>query len=580
VGPFKFVLLCTITLAIVNAAPAQARNHEQGSITPQASQAIERFDWNRSGIAPVSSNISAPHLRWTYTVGGTLATGALTLDVNKDGRQEVFFGELRTGNSQRLNYALDSEGRVLWTLPAKWDVGPTAITDLDHDGNMEVIFEEGDHMPLGGLNLTVAYASNGTVRWTYTDVETFWEEGFSSSPIIYDVNDDGVDDLTVGSFDRYVYTFSGKDGSVLWKSPAFEHYIRTSPAFTDLDGDGEKDFVIWDNHAIARAYSIKTHRLLWERRLGYGVASTPAIGDLDGDGRPEIVFSLVVSGGVTVLNSDGSVLWTNTDWTYFYHSPTLVDVNGDGILDVVQGDSLAHTIVAYRGTDGLELWHKTLPNTTWSQASLVSTDIDGDGTIEILVGSDTGLFSLESTTGAIEWLYPAYKIRGQPWVADLDGDGKAEILFGAGDRMMHVLDQAPPPRFEPKTTGYWKHQCNVGSPSSDHVGMPQAFIDAIRAQSAIFSDLMTPKQACDILWAEYKGDMAGMAKRQLLALWLNVVSGFVDQAVQIHLPRLTDATTVGGAILDAENTILTHNDRPSLERVKDLCDSINNGKIK
>jgi outer membrane protein assembly factor BamB len=543
-------------------------------------QAIERFDWNRTGFSPEIGNIVVPHVRWTFTVNGTLATGALALDVNRDGKKEVYFGEVATGSNPRFLYALDSDGHILWRFEGKYDLGPAAISDLNHDGLPEVIAEEGAHQPTGGLNLYVLNALNGSLIWKYTDYGTFWEEGFSSSPIIYDVNGDGIDDLTLGSFDRYVYTFNGKDGSILWKSSAFEHYIRTSPAFTDLDGDGEKDFVIWDNHAVTRAYSIKTHRLLWEQRLGYGVASDPAIGDLNGDGKPEIVFSLVVSGGITVLRGDGSVFWTNTNWTYFYHSPTLVDVNGDGMLDVIQGDSLAHTIVAYRGTDGVEFWHTTLPNTTWSQAALVSADIDGDKTIEILVGSDSGLFSLESTTGVINWLYPAYKVRGEPWIADLDGDGKAEILFGAGDRQMYVLDQMPPPRFEPRTIGYWKHQCNVSSPSGEHVGMPQSFIDAIRSRSAVFSNLTTPKQACDILWAEYKGDMMGMAKRQLLALWLNVVSGFVDPTVQIDLPKLTNATTVGGAILDTENTILTHTDKPSLERVKDLCDSINNGKIK
>ena len=577
---YKVVLLCAMAFLVVNAPSASVQKHTPGPIVTQADLAIERFDWNRTGFAPVSSNIVNPHLRWTFTVNGTLATGALALDIDKNGKKEVFFGEIRADMNQRLLYALDSNGRVLWTFAGKWDLGPAAIADLDHDGTMEVVVEEGAHQPLGGLNLTVLNAANGTVMWKYTDVRIYWEEGFSSSPIIYDVNGDGVDDLTLGSFDRYVYTFSGKDGGILWKSPVFEHYIRTSPAFADLDGDGEMDFVVWDNHAVTRAYSIKTHRLLWEQRLGYGVASDPAIGDLNGDGRPEIVFSLVVSGGITVLRGDGSILWTNTNWTYFYHSPTLVDVNGDGMPDVIQGDSLAHTIVAYRGTDGVELWHTTLPNTTWSQAALVSADIDGDKTVEILVGSDSGLFSLESTTGMINWLYPAYKVRGEPWVADLDGDGKAEILFGAGDRQMHVLDQMPPPRFEPRTIGYWKHQCDIGSPSGEHVGMPQSFIDAIRSRSAVFSNLTTPKQACDILWAEYKGDMMGMAKRQLLALWLNVVSGFVDPAVKIDLPKLTTATTVGGAILDTENTILTHTDKPSLERVKDLCDSINNGKIK
>ncbi len=566
-----------MAFAIVSANPLAVQKPGPVPAAVQPSMAVERFDCNRTGFTPESSNIIVPNVRWTFTVDGTLATGALTLDVNGDDKKEVFFGEIRADKNQRNMYALDSSGVVLWTFKGKWDLGPTAIVDLDHDGAYEVIIEEGEHQPMGGLNLTVVDAVTGALRWKYTNVATFWEEGFSSSPIIYDVNDDGVDDLTLGSFDRYVYTLSGKDGNVLWKSPVFEHYMRTSPAATDLDGDGEMDFVIWDNHAVTRAYSIRTHRLLWEQRLGYGVASTPAIGDLNGDGRPEIVFSLVVQGGVTALNWDGSILWTNTNWTYFYHSPTLVDANGDGILDVVQGDSRAHTIIAYRGTDGAELWHTILPNTTWSQAALISADIDCDGTIEILVGSDSGLFALESSTGAINWLFPAYKVRGEPWVSDIDGDRKAEILFGAGDRKMYVLDQMPPPRFDPRTIGYWKHQCEISAPKGDHVGMQQAFINAIRSQSRVFANLGTVKEACDTLWDNYAHDMAGRAKQQLLALWLNVVSGFVDLNVPINLPKLTSATTVGGAILDAEDIILTHTDKPSLERAKDICDSLNNG---
>ncbi len=108
--------------------------------------------------------------------------------------------------------------------------------------------------------------------------------------------------------------------------------------------------------------------------------------------------------------------------------------------------------------------------------------------------------------------------------------------------------------------------------------MQQAFIDAIRNRSRVFTDLDTVGKACAILWADYKSDMAGRARQQLLALWLNVVAGFVDLNAPINLPKLTYATTVGGAILDAENLILTHTDKPSLERAKDICDSLNNGR--
>jgi outer membrane protein assembly factor BamB len=572
-----FALTAVLAAMMVNPATMVATHHG-GSIIQ--SDTLFRYDWNRTGIAHESSDIVTPQVRWTFQTDGVFATAPLTYDVDGDGKKEVFFGQIKSNSDPRTLYALDSLGQPIWTDPVKWDVRANAVSDIDGDGTPEVIFSELSFGPKNGLSLYVADAVTGALKWTYMDVGTFWEEGFAASPVLFDVNNDGVKDLTLGSLDRHVYTFDGARGSILWRSPVFEHYILASSPFADLNGDGERDFVALDNHAVARAYSIKTHTMLWERRIGYGVEATPAIGDLNGDGKPEIVFSFIDSGGIQVLRNDGSLLWANEDHTYFYTSPTLVDVDGDGLPDVVNGDSFAHTIVAYRGTDGTELWQTVLPDTDWSQAALVTADIDGDGRLEILAGSDVGLYSLDAKTGQIEWFFPARWLRSEPRVADIDGDGKAEVLFGAGDGKLYVIGQSRPPRFEPRTIGYWKHQCNVGSPSGEHVGMPQSFIDAIRSRSAVFSNLTTPKQACDILWAEYKGDIMGMAKRQLLALWLNVVSGFVDPTVQIDLPKLTNATTVGGAILDTENTILTHTDKPSLERVKNLCDSINNGKIK
>ncbi len=256
----------------------------------------------------------------------------------------------------------------------------------------------------------------------------------------------------------------------------------------------------------------------------------------------------------------------------------MVDVDGDGLADIVNMDSIEHTAIAFRGTDCTEIWHTLLPDTTWSQAAMVTVDIDGDGGLEVLAGSDSGLYSLDAATGRIEWLFLADRVRREPRVADIDGDGKAEIVFGAGDGRVYVLDDALAPQFEPRTIGYWKHQCEVGAPKGDHVGMQQAFIDAVRSRSRVFTDLDSIGEACAILWADYKSDMAWRAKQQLLALWLNVVAGFVDENAHVNRPKLTSATTVGGANFEVEDIILTHADRRSLERVKNICDSLNNGR--
>jgi len=578
----KLVFALAAVIAVVAGSQASLVSPVGINPTPNLDGSIIRYNWNRTGVATSTSNIVVPHIRWTFQTNGDAVTGPLAYDVNRDGEMEIFIGEvIGFGFANRYLYSLDYLGNVIWKIPMKFDGGPSAIADLDHDGVPEIVYEEAAHGPVGGLNITVAYATNGTTKWSYTDHTIFnSEEGFSAAPVIYDVNGDGVDDLTLGSMDHFAYTFSGKDGAILWKSAPFEHYLRSSAPLADLNGDGEKDFVEWDNHAVTRAYGIKTQTLLWEQREGYGTGAAPAIGDLDGDGKPEIVLSTIVQGGIRAVRGDGSLVWANMNWDFFYASPTLVDVNGDSLPDVVNTDANNHTIIAFRGTDGVELWRTVFPNTTWSQSSPVTVDIDGDKALELLAGADNGLYCLDAKTGQVKWSLPIDRVRGEPRVVDIDGDKKAEILFGTG-ATLYVIDQAPAlPRFMPKTIGYWKHQCNVESPYAVHVGLPQSFVDAIRNHSKVFANLMTVKQACDILWAHYEKDMMGKAKQQLLILWLNVVSGFVDPSAPIDLPKYTDAKTVGGAILDTENTILTHTDEASLRRVMKLCDLINNGIIK
>lgn len=128
---------------------------------------------------------------------------------------------------------------------------------------------------------------------------------------------------------------------------------------------------------------------------------------------------------------------------------------------------------------------------------------------------------------------------------------------------------------EPRTHGYWKHQCNIEEPKGDHVGIQQEFIDAISQQSQVFSGISTKDEVEAYL--TYKGnDMREKAKLQLIALWLNVVSGMLPPQTEIDLPQLTTSKTVQEAIDEIEHIILTSNDKDELERVKDIADMLNN----
>ena len=130
---------------------------------------------------------------------------------------------------------------------------------------------------------------------------------------------------------------------------------------------------------------------------------------------------------------------------------------------------------------------------------------------------------------------------------------------------------------EPRTVGYWGHQCDIVIPYGDHTGILQEWIDEISLESRVFSGISTQEEVCNIVQDGNAEDMIVMAKRQLMALWLNLASGKLLPITPIDMPSLTSSETLLEAIQEIEDVILHSTDRNDLERVKDIADNANNG---
>jgi PKD repeat protein len=133
-----------------------------------------------------------------------------------------------------------------------------------------------------------------------------------------------------------------------------------------------------------------------------------------------------------------------------------------------------------------------------------------------------------------------------------------------------VLENAP------RTQGYWNHQCTVTIPYGDHTGIHQGWIDEIGVQSQVFAGIFSKDEVCKILDPNDRSNMLFKARQQLIALWLNIVSGRLYPESPLNLPGLTGSETVGKAIEEIETIILTVSDKDELERAKDIADIINN----
>jgi hypothetical protein len=129
----------------------------------------------------------------------------------------------------------------------------------------------------------------------------------------------------------------------------------------------------------------------------------------------------------------------------------------------------------------------------------------------------------------------------------------------------------------PRTIGYWGHQCNVTVPYGNHTGILPEWIDEIASSSQVFAGISSKADVCTTVQNGDASEMVEMARRQLMGVWLNVVSGKLSRATEVNMPNVTSSSTVREAIQEIEEVILANSDPVALERVKDLADNINNG---
>ncbi len=235
------------------------------------------------------------------------------------------------------------------------------------------------------------------------------------------------------------------------------------PALADLDNDGDLDMIVGANNGITYAYKnigsstspVWTTQSLWNVP-SVGSYASPTLADLDGDGDLDLMIG-EYNGGVYGYENTGtkySPVWSaKPAWSIpdtalgYYASPTLADLDGDGDLDLMIGDS-GGISYGYRndGTTAAPVW---VANAAWNTpdtgafAVPALADIDGDGDFDLLIGNNSGgiVYGYQntgSTTAPIWTANTAWNKSGlgsysAPALADLDGDGDLDFMMGQSD---------------------------------------------------------------------------------------------------------------------------------------------------
>lgn len=247
----------------------------------------------------------------------------------------------------------------------------------------------------------------------------------------------------------------------------------SAPAFADIDADGDVDAFIGDENGEIHYFQNDGSGNFTEvvgagnplDDFGVSLLGTPAFADIDGDGdadafigsRDGTIESLINDGnGVftevasssnpfRVLNGNGT---TNT-------RPTFADVDADGDADAFVG-VFNGTIRSFENDGDGNFTELTGANNPLNGVAVEANsapafaDIDGDNDLDALIGSSDGTLSyfqndgedgFSQVTGADN---PFGNIdvgrTSTPTFADLNGDGTLELVVGASNGTVSVFE--------------------------------------------------------------------------------------------------------------------------------------------
>lgn len=433
-----------------------------------------RYDWavaavDSSGlVGPLSPSATAstnpPQLAgWPLLLRASTSSSIAIGDVDGDGDREIVVGdagvyawhhtgaELRDGDNDAATWGALVDDAATVT-------GAVALGEFDPARpGLEIL-----RANWADSRVTV-YDSQGNIVPGWPRQPANGTPGYWGTPTAADLDGDGrCEALVIGKDGRlYGWHHDGTplvagDGTLLASVGAF---TRTSPTVVNLDGDPQLEIVVASSDGFLRAVNLNGTTVVspnsaWPLALGGVSLSSPAVGEIDGNPRTTEIVVTSENDRVHVVSERGFELpgWPKTlsqDSPSFGPSPAVGDLNGDGRAEiaVVSNRSPASltTLTVYDGASGAVLLTKLLANS--SESSPILADVDGNGSVDVVVGGESGVINAWNLAGQQLDGFPLTVndfVRGTPAFGDVDGDGGADLVLAGWDRNVYIWDLAAP----------------------------------------------------------------------------------------------------------------------------------------
>ncbi len=393
---------------------------------------------------------------------------------NHDGTIWLF--ENRGNNLIPLYYLVTKK---LMDIDVKQNSAPI-VRDMDIDGKADLIIGDAK----GEIWF---YKNQGTVVFPRFDQKTRKLVGVvplntNAVPQALDWNKDGFVDLIVGTQDGTLVYYENKANidELDWKTPKVNFNFldvggNAGPVFSDLDASKTPDLIVTSTQPIVQYYQMRQDEndtMFWSisdnffsyyKLILRGNKAMPAFGDVDGDGDTDAIIGEEdgnLNYYINKAKTKGELNWhleteNLLNIKHSYNSaPALGDLDGDGDLDLLIGQADGSIYYAKNiGTPKKPHWE--LQDTTFFQIDVGNNavprlvDIDGDGDLDLLVGSLMGSVVLYENTGSKTKPFfvltnPKFaKLTGVsdvvPSFFDWNNDGKKDMILGNSKGSLQIL---------------------------------------------------------------------------------------------------------------------------------------------
>jgi len=361
---------------------------------------------------------------WVTLLGKEIIGTPTLTDLDWDGNKEVLIA------SAHNLFCINSDGTLRWSKSTKQTLKGNIVTgDFDEDGLLDII--------ITAISSIICFNTYGIELWEYTT--DYYVEDFT--PCVFDINGDMHLDILVSTAKTpsqpFLISHDGKfiknfdidmDYSGFWSGD-----FGGAPTIVDLDNDGDLEILFIGNDYKLHCISLQGEQK-WIADPIIRADALFSIADLDNDTTLEICIGSTIK--LYCFDHEGNIEWTyqqkhaNNRNNLMDYNPCIADLDNNGKLEIVSSSYDWETgegqIFCLNSTGG-KIWNR---NSTSRVSSPAVLDIDNNGRLEILFIDSKKYFSILDPLGQLLVYRDLDSIVDEPpLVADIDQDSKLEAII-------------------------------------------------------------------------------------------------------------------------------------------------------